>query len=230
MYSVWVYRMCTGNFSDGQPNFRLWKWLRNIYTFLWAFSFVGVTLMFEIWFFLKKKKPRHFSMPWYTDANGDNHNALRTSEMWEMNEITSHDYLNWVDGQYFFFPVFAVFVCVCALSCLSAPKNVLREIFRWTFAGRIKRLLQMPADLFTLISHENFDVHMCNTTHKDLQIIPQNSNTHDRKLTTNLAQLFFSKMHWTQKKKMIIKKWVLLFGAFVVVLYCCCRIVWNYKK
>lgn len=41
-------------FLMANRNFRLWKWFRNISTFLWAFSFVGVTLMFEIWFFKKK--------------------------------------------------------------------------------------------------------------------------------------------------------------------------------
>lgn len=29
---------------------------------------------------------------------------------------------------------------------------------------------------------------------------------------------------------MFIKKWVPLFGAFVVLWYCCCKIVWNYTE
>lgn len=197
MCSVRVYWMCTGNFSDGQPKFSALKMISKYFYislgifFCWRHSYVWNLV------FLKKSRVifpcRDTQMLTVTII-------MRCEqvkcEKW-MRSRAMIILTGWMASV--FFSVFAVCVYVCALSCLSAPKNVLREIFRWTFAGRIKRLLQMPADLFTLISHEMFDVHMCNTTHKDLQIIPQNSNTHDRKLTTNLAQLFLSQMHWTQK-------------------------------
>lgn len=85
---------------------------------------------------------------------------------------------------------------------------------------------KMPADLFALISHENFDayaIHNAERT-KDFEIIPKISNKSDSKLTTNLS-LSLSRariLHNTRKK--IVTKHGFSFLVLFKALFCCCVI------
>lgn len=76
----------------------------------------------------------------------------------------------------------------------------------------------MPADLFALISHENFDayaIHNAERT-KDFEIIPKISNKSDSKLTTNFSFSFsLSRSDFTQyKKENCIKAWIFILSTF----------------
>lgn len=101
----------------------------DVCTFLWAFSFVGVIYVWN-W------KNSRVIFP-FRDAQMLTVTIIMLFwNKWNVRNEWDHE--PWLSELTGWMGILGVWCG--ALSCLAASKNVLEEIFRWTFAERIKRL------------------------------------------------------------------------------------------